>query len=76
MAVKRIVFQHTHPPYSGLVQIMGLVTDLGLADGEPLPTSCEGFEVLGRFVEHAGLVEVKRTYALYRETPATPEATE
>ena len=47
---------------------MGLVSELGVSEGEPMPATAEGFEALERVVEFASLVEVKRSYVLYRET--------
>lgn len=68
MPEKRIVFEHRQGPHAGLVQIMGLVSELGVSEGEPMPATAEGFEALERVVEFASLVEVKRSYVLYRET--------
>ena len=64
--VKRIVFKHTQGPYPYLLQILGLVTELGPEEAVP-PPGIEGFEALDRMVEFASLVQIKRTYALYRE---------
>ena len=64
---KRILFEHTVGPYPGLLQIMGMVSELGATDNEPLPDHAEGFEALGRLIDFASLIKVTRTYAFYRE---------
>jgi hypothetical protein len=73
MPTKRIVFEHRQGPHVGLVQIMGLVSELGVKEGDTLPSTAEGFEALDRLVEFASLVQVKRSFALYREIQVDSE---
>ncbi len=65
----RIVFEHTRGPYPGLLQIMGLTSELIPDAGDTLPSGAEGFEALDRLIDFASLIKVTRTYALYRELP-------
>ena len=65
----RVVFEHTNGPRAGLLQIMGLTSDLGASAITPPPSSAEKFQAGGRQIDFASLVKVTRTYALYRELP-------
>jgi hypothetical protein len=71
-AAKRIVFQHTRGPLTGLYSILGLTTDLGLTADEVIPAIAEGFESQGQLIEVAGLVKVTTRYALFRQ-PIEPQ---
>ena len=53
---------------------MGLTSDFGLGENEALPATAEHFEAHGRVISLAGLVAVKRGYALYREPFAHGDA--
>ncbi len=70
---KRIVFEHTRGPLKGLREIMGPVSDLLSNPEDILPDHAAGFEAQGRLIEFASLVEVKKSFALYRESQLDSE---
>ena len=64
---KLVLFQHTTGPHAGLYSIMGRVSNLGLKEGQSLPTDARNFTAQGRTIPFAGLVKVTPRYVLYRE---------
>lgn len=68
---QRIVLEHTQGPHKGLMQIKGLVSDLGLPAGEAPPPLTDEFTIEpGTRQGQASLVRVSPRAFYYREITA------